>query len=54
MSGDFDSPLPAVKAKVSDISKAQEEDPKLKLVRNWVRKGEKPPKRDLVPLTGTY
>ena len=41
MTGDFDNPLPAINTKVSDISKAQEEDPKLKLVRDWVRKGEK-------------
>ena len=48
--GDFDNPLPAVKTRVSDISTAQEEDPKLKLVRDWVRKGKKPPKNDLVPI----
>ena len=39
--GDFDNPLPAVKTRVSAISTAQEEDPKLKLVRDWVRKGKK-------------
>ena len=50
MMGDFDNPLPAVKTRVSNISTAQEVDPKLKLVRDWVRKGKKPPKNDLVPI----
>ena len=49
-SGDFDNPLPAINTQVTGMSKAQKEDSKLRIIREWVKKGEKPPKSDLVPI----